>query len=187
MPLNAPNLVRKLILGGTAASAPSADSDVSGIVWPREVPPAEPYTVLATKTDEADTLEALRYSFFYDTDHGRAAANAYWKRVQERNVPEEPLILKLLNEEGTKRQTASYLGDWMTPNPSNSFDRLGELKMPVLVMNGDHDVLVPTSQSWELAAKIPNAQLVIYPLSGHGFLYQYAIEVAEQVNRFLDG
>jgi pimeloyl-ACP methyl ester carboxylesterase len=151
------------------------------------VPPPEPITVLATKTEEADTLEALRYSFFYDTEHGREAANRYWKRVLERNIPEEPLILKLLNEGGTERQTQSYVIDWMTPNPKNSFDRLGELKMPVLVMNGDNDLLVPTSQSWEMAVKIPNAQLVIYPKAGHGFLYQYASEVAEQVNTFLDG
>ncbi|KAF2431219.1 alpha/beta-hydrolase [Tothia fuscella] len=185
--LNArPGLVRKLILAGTAPSAPSPNSDVSGIVWPREIPPPEPITVLATRTEEADTLEALAFSFFYDTDEGKAAAKMYWNRVLERNVPEEPLILKLLGLEGTKSQTDSYVVDWMTPNPKNSFDRLGELKMPVLVMNGDNDVLVPSSQSWELAVKIPNSQLVLYPKAGHGFLYEYT-EAAREMDFFLDG
>jgi pimeloyl-ACP methyl ester carboxylesterase len=59
--------------------------------------------------------------------------------------------------------------------------------MPVLVMNGDNDLLVKTSCSWELMAKIPNAQLIIYPRSGHGFLYQYAELVAHNVQMFLDG
>jgi pimeloyl-ACP methyl ester carboxylesterase len=185
--LTAPTLIRKLILGGTAASTPGENSDVSGIVWPREQPTPEEITMLATKTDPADTEEALTFSFFPHTDFGRAAAKAYWKRVLERNVPDEPLIIQLLNEEATANQTASYVEDWVTPNPRNSFDRLSELKMPVLVLNGDNDLLVRTSFSWELAVKIPNAQLVIYPKAGHGFLYQYAQLVAQNVNTFLDG
>jgi pimeloyl-ACP methyl ester carboxylesterase len=184
--LTAPTLVRKLILGGTAASLPGADSDVSGIVWPREEPTPEEITMLATKTDPADTEEALTFSFFPHTEFGRAAAKAYWKRVLERNVPEEQVMTQLLNEEGTKNQLASY-AEFIIPNPRNSYDRLGELNMPVLVLNGDNDLLVKTSYSWELAVKIPNAQLIIYPKSGHGFLYQYAKLVAHNVHMFLDG
>jgi pimeloyl-ACP methyl ester carboxylesterase len=184
--LTAPTLVRKLILGGTAASLPGVDSDVSGIIWPREEPTPEEITMLATKMDVADTEEALAFSFFPHTDFGRAAAKAYWKRVLERNVPEEPLITQLLNEEGTKNQSASY-AEWIIPSPKNSFDRLGELEMPVLVLNGDNDLLVRTSLSWEMAVKIPNAQLIIYPKSGHGFLYQYAELVAHDIHTFLDG
>lgn len=74
-----------------------------------------------------------------------------------------------------------------TPFEGNSFSRLHELKMPTLVINGDHDVLVPTSRSWELVKMIENTQLIIYPRSGHGFLWQYPKRVAEDVNRFLDG
>jgi pimeloyl-ACP methyl ester carboxylesterase len=184
--LTAPTLVRKLILGGTAASIPGAKSDVSGIIWPREEPTPEEITMLATKTDPADTEEALTFSFFPHTEFGRAAAKAYWKRVLERNVLEEPLITQLLNESGTKNQSASY-AEWIIPNPRNSYDRLGELQMPVLVLNGDNDLLVKTSFSWELAVKIPNAQLIIYPKSGHGFLYQYSELVAHNVQIFLDG
>ncbi|KAF2801071.1 alpha/beta-hydrolase [Melanomma pulvis-pyrius CBS 109.77] len=184
--LTAPTLIRKLILGGTAASMPGENSNISGIVWPREDPTPEEITMLATKTDPADTEEALTFSFFPHTDFGRAAAKAYWKRVLERNVPEEPVMLRLLNEEATKNQTASY-ADFVTPNPRNSYDRLGELEMPVLVMNGDNDLLVMPSLSWELLVRIPNAQLIIYPKAGHGFLYQYAELVAHNVNMFLDG
>jgi pimeloyl-ACP methyl ester carboxylesterase len=184
--LTAPTLVRKLILGGTAASLPGVDSDVSGIMWPREEATPEEITMLATKTDAVDTEEALAFSFFQHTDFGQAAAKAYWKRVLERNVSEEPLMTQLLGEEGTKNQSASY-AEWVTPNRKNSFDRLGELEMPVLVLNGDKDLLVMTSFSWELLVKVSNAQLIIYPKSGHGFLYQYSELVAHNIRTFLDG
>jgi len=186
LPLTAPTLVRKLIIAGTTASQPSDSSDVTGIVWPREQPSPKEFEVLSEIVDESGTEHALTYSFFYDTDEGRAAAKAYWSRVLERNVPEEPSILKLLDDEGAGRQRTSFV-DWITPNPKNSYDRLHELTMPVFVMNGDNDALVPTSRSWEMAVKIPNAQLSIYPKSGHGFLYQYAELVAQHINLFLDG
>jgi pimeloyl-ACP methyl ester carboxylesterase len=185
--LTKPALIRKLIIAGSGASAPGSTSDVSSIVWPRDNPTPEEITMLATKTDAADTEEAITFSFFPHTDFGRDAGKAYWSRVLERSVPEEPVMTQLLNEEATKNQTASWMEDWAVPNPKNSYDRLGELEMPVLVLNGDNDLLVPTSRSWELLVKISNAQLIIYPKAGHGFLYQYAQLVAHNVNTFLDG
>jgi pimeloyl-ACP methyl ester carboxylesterase len=46
-------------------------------------------------------------------------------------------------------------------------ERLGELKMPVLVITGDDDRIVPTAQSVRLAGKLPNASLVVVPECGH--------------------
>ena len=59
--------------------------------------------------------------------------------------------------------------------------------MPVLVANGDDDLLIPSSRSWELYSQIQNAQLILYPKAGHGFLWQYAELFGKHVNRFLDG
>ncbi len=182
--LSAPNLVRKLILAGTTASQPSSSS-VTGIVWPRETAPREPINLLSTATTPQEVEDALAYSFFYADDHGRAAAKAYWNRICERDVPGEPRILDLLDRNAAKRQYATSQ-DWSKPNPQYSFDRLGELRMPVLVLNGDNDVLIPTSRSWEMVSRISRAQLIIYPKAGHGFLYQYADLVAKHVNMFLD-
>ncbi len=184
--LSAPQLVRKLILAGTTASQPSSSS-VADIVWPRETAPREPINLLSTAITPREVEDALAYSFFYTDDHGRAAAKAYWNRICERDVAGEPRILDLLDRDaGAKRQYATAQ-DWSKPNPSYSFDRLSELRMPVLVLNGANDVLIPTSRSWELVSRISKAQLVIYPKAGHGFLYQYAELVAKHVNMFLDG
>jgi hypothetical protein len=46
--------------------------------------------------------------------------------------------------------------------------------------------MFPTVNSFHLQQKVPNGQLIIYPNSGHGFLYQYAQAFADHVNYFLD-
>jgi pimeloyl-ACP methyl ester carboxylesterase len=187
--LTAPKLVRRLIIGGSSTSVPDdAVTFVPSIVWPRENPPTEPLRVLATAVSQEEVEYSLAYSFFPDDTIGRsAAAKAYWKRVQERNVAGEPRMLEFIDKDvGAKRQLDAY-GEWSKHNPRNAWDRLAELKMPVLVANGDNDVLIPSSRSWEMMQMIPGAQLVIYPHSGHGYLYQYAELVAKHVNMFLDG
>lgn len=46
-------------------------------------------------------------------------------------------------------------------------DRLAELSLPVLVITGDDDRVVPTEQSIRLAGELPNADLVVLPACGH--------------------
>lgn len=181
--LTAPHLVRKLVLSGTSASTPSAEH-VKGVVWPREQAPTPPITALTEAVTLGEGEKALAFSFFYDDDQGREAFQKYWARVQARTV--EPLILELLDRDGgARRQFAAAFHAFKT-GPQGSFDRLSELKMPVLVANGDNDVLIPSSRSWELMTQIENAQLIIYPRAGHGFIWQYAELFATHVNMFLD-
>lgn len=45
--------------------------------------------------------------------------------------------------------------------------RLGEIRVPVLVITGDDDRIVPTEQSVRLAGELPNAGLVVVPSCGH--------------------
>ncbi len=46
-------------------------------------------------------------------------------------------------------------------------DRLAELDLPVLVITGDDDRIVPTEQSVKLAGALPNAELAVIPACGH--------------------
>lgn len=46
-------------------------------------------------------------------------------------------------------------------------ERLAELKLPILVITGDDDRIVPTVQSRRLAQELPNATLVVLPACGH--------------------
>ena len=46
-------------------------------------------------------------------------------------------------------------------------DRLSELTLPILVITGDDDRIVPTEQSIRLAGELPNAELAVIPNCGH--------------------
>ena len=45
--------------------------------------------------------------------------------------------------------------------------------------------MIPTPNSHLLAEHLPNAEIVIYPDAGHGFLFQYPAEFAKRVTEFL--
>jgi pimeloyl-ACP methyl ester carboxylesterase len=45
--------------------------------------------------------------------------------------------------------------------------------------------MFPTINSFTLQQKVPRGYLVVYPNSGHGFLYQYAEAFARHVDLFL--
>lgn len=63
--------------------------------------------------------------------------------------------------------------------------RLTELKLPVLVITGDDDRIVPTAQSLQLARDIPGAQLVVIPECGHVPQEERPTEFLEAVEDFL--
>ena len=51
--------------------------------------------------------------------------------------------------------------------PSGLPARLSEFDLPVLVITGDTDKIIPTADSIRLAGALPNAKLIIIPLAGH--------------------
>jgi pimeloyl-ACP methyl ester carboxylesterase len=50
---------------------------------------------------------------------------------------------------------------------SNLAERLGQLNLPVLVVTGDDDRIVPTENSLRLAKEVPGAQVTVFPACGH--------------------
>lgn len=68
----------------------------------------------------------------------------------------------------------------------NSYSHLPELKVPVLVLTGDEDVLVPPENSEKIASQISCSELVVIPGCGHGFLKQKTDEAVGHILRFLD-
>lgn len=55
----------------------------------------------------------------------------------------------------------------LASRPLNLASRLDELRLPVLVITGDDDRIVPTADSIRLASEIPQAKLVVIPQAGH--------------------
>ncbi len=56
----------------------------------------------------------------------------------------------------------------------------------MLVVNGDHDRMVPSQNTVDLDRRLPNAQLMIYPDAGHGGMFQFHAEFVPQALDFLD-
>lgn len=68
-----------------------------------------------------------------------------------------------------------------------SQDDLKSIKAPVLIMTGDHDVLVPPVEHHaQMSRLIPNGQLAVIPDAGHFVLYEDAEKVLPIVANFLD-
>jgi pimeloyl-ACP methyl ester carboxylesterase len=68
---------------------------------------------------------------------------------------------------------------------TGSFDRLPEIRCPVLVVTGSDDVVIPSENARILADRIPGARLAILPGAGHGLQYQSPEELDEVVVAFL--
>jgi pimeloyl-ACP methyl ester carboxylesterase len=59
-----------------------------------------------------------------------------------------------------------YLKVWDT-GTSNYISMLSEIDQPVLVISGDHDNVVPLSDSERLNAELPNSELILLTNCGH--------------------
>lgn len=66
-------------------------------------------------------------------------------------------------------------------------ERLAEFNLPVLVITGDDDRIVPTEQSIRLAGELPDAQLVVVPQCGHLPQEECPEEFLKAVRDFLSG
>lgn len=81
----------------------------------------------------------------------------------------------------------AYLRQVMAPVGFNNEERLQEITVPVLVLAGEKDRVVPVENSRCLAAKLPNAQLVTFPNTGHLFFIERAEEANKAIINFLKG
>ena len=82
-------------------------------------------------------------------------------------TPNDPPALRATFDAIYVPQTRPY---WEKARIALDFDSRGwlpELRMPALVMTGEHDAVVPRKYSEELARLLPNATLHIVPDTGH--------------------
>lgn len=62
---------------------------------------------------------------------------------------------------------------------------LSTFTQPTLIANGDHDRMVPTVLSEDLHRRIKDSELIIYPNSGHGGIFQFHEQFAPAAAEFL--
>ena len=56
--------------------------------------------------------------------------------------------------------------------------------MPTLLIHGEHDQIVPVHEAQELAAQLPNSELLILPGAGHVPTITRPYAVADAITRF---
>jgi pimeloyl-ACP methyl ester carboxylesterase len=163
--LEHPEVVRRVILAGTGPAGGGGIERINRIA-------AIAYTKAAL------TLRDPRhYLFFNRTPDGKRAATDYMARLKERTDDRDKRISLQARRAQLKAIRAAGL---QAPHD------LGKIRQPVFVANGDNDVMVASSHSADLARRIPNAQLTIYPDSGHGGVFQYHREFVPAVLEFLE-
>ena len=159
-----PDLVRRLVLTGTGPRGGKDIDKVAGVTY---------WDILRATLTRSDPKEFL---FFNRNAAGKPAAKAFVKRLEERTVDrDQPIGVKAF------RTQLKAIQKYGRSNPSD----LSTLTQPTLIANGDHDRMVPTVLSEDLHARIKGSQLIIYPDSGHGGVFQYHDEFAPVAAEFL--
>lgn len=162
--LKQPNLIRKMILSGTGPAGGTGISTVGRVSnW-------DLVRGLATRQDPKV------YLFFTRTDNGKAAAKAFVQRINERTENRDKEITI-----SAYRAQLKALKKWGNKKSAD----LSIIQQPVLVANGDHDRMVPTVNTYDLAKRLPNSALIIYPDAGHGGIFQFHQDFVKQSLTFL--
>jgi pimeloyl-ACP methyl ester carboxylesterase len=70
------------------------------------------------------------------------------------------------------------------PDPEHTI--LRAITQPALVVSGSDDTMLPANNAYSMFKGLSNAQLVLYPDSGHGALFQYHEFFVSHVQTFLN-
>ena len=73
---------------------------------------------------------------------------------------------------------------WVASATFSSWDRLDQLKCPVLIMHGDSDSLIPLGNGENLASRIPQAELIKLAGAGHLIPIERPAELMNAIERF---
>ena len=168
--LQNPNLVGRLLLLGTGPRAGEPPQDASVAQHAASTDP---------RTGDSP-LEAFLYLFFSPSERSQAAGRAFWERRHRRKDdvdPPSPVETIMAQNAAVKK--------WREVN-GERYAELKRITQPTLVVNGSNDIMIPTINAFTLSQRIPNAQLILYPDSGHGSQFQYPELFVSHARTFLD-
>ncbi len=159
-----PELVRKLVLTGTGPRGGKNIDKVVGVTY---------WDILRSVITRSDPKEFL---FFNRDAEGKRAGKAFVERLKERTVDRD----KPIGNTSFSRQLKA-IQRYGRSTPSD----LSVITGPTLIANGDNDRMVPSVLSEDLHRRITGSELIIYPNSGHGGIFQYWQKFAPIAAKFL--
>ena len=163
--LKEPDLIRKVILAGTGPAGGEGIERVGPVSWPPII------KGMLTFRDPK------YYLFFTSAANSRRAAKDFLERLKERKANrDKPITL------GAFLRQLKAIKAWGKQAPQD----LSVILKPILVANGDQDIMVPSSNSIDLARRLPNAELVLYEDAGYGGIFQYHESFVKKALAFLE-
>jgi pimeloyl-ACP methyl ester carboxylesterase len=157
-------LIRKLILVGTAPRG--GEEHLLAVL--REA---------FSRTDAPDPRLPL---FFTNSPASQASGLAFLNRTKVRKVDRDTD-----NGSAVTDPQAKALITWCaTLDPEHAI--LRSIGQPTLVVSGSNDTMLPASNAYAMFKELSNAQLILYPDSGHGALFQHHQIFVSHVRTFLD-
>jgi pimeloyl-ACP methyl ester carboxylesterase len=117
---------------------------------------------------------------FAPTPTSQAAGRAYIERILRRADRDTPV-----SDQSIFAQRAALAAYGAAKDPS--YAHLNGLRLPVLIVNGTEDIVIPTINSYILQQFLPNAELILYPDANHGSHFQYPELFTRHTRIFLDG
>src|ERR1700759_4363020 len=151
MTLQGGDLVRKLILVGTGHRGNDMTASRSAQIFAGSYDPPE-HLWLSVHFGPSEASQKA----------GRAFLERKWRR-QDRDPEVSAQTVAAQGE---------AVGQWIAPG-EDALAYLKSITQPTLIAQGSTDVIIPTIPSVTLQQHLPDAQLIIYPDSGHGSIYQY--------------
>jgi pimeloyl-ACP methyl ester carboxylesterase len=133
-------------------------------------------TYLDTARGLLTRQDPKQFLFFTRTPNGRAAGKEFLARLKERSNDRDKAI-----SVRSFRAQLTAIHRWGQQMPVD----LGSIRQPVLVLNGDSDKMVPTTNTVDLHRRLPNSQLLIYPDAGHGGVFQFHKDFIKRALEFL--
>ncbi len=166
--LKRPALLRRIILTGTGPEGGV------GVAMDR------PELLKIFVDQQMPMSEKLLKLFFETTETSQSAGRQFVQRLARRTEDKDTPT----TAEAAGAQLAA-MAAW-EKSGGEPYADLKRITQPVLVTNGNNDIMIPTVNSFTLSEHLPNAQLIIYPDSGHGSLFQHAGAFTSHVSEFLD-
>jgi pimeloyl-ACP methyl ester carboxylesterase len=163
-----PELVRRVMLVGTGPRGGEGMDQLDPDVAP-----------LFAKVYDPQDLMWLPI-FFSPSEKSQAAGRRFLERIRTRTEDRDVPV-----SEATVAAHLAAAHEWGVAAP-NSYDYLKEIHHPTLVVNGSHDIVVATFNSYILQQNLPNAEQILLPDSNHGSHFQFTGPFNRYATEFLD-
>lgn len=162
--LQEPQLVRKVVMTGTGPAGGEGIKNVTKITY------LDIFRGLITFRDPKF------YLFFNQNKNGKKSAKEFLARIKERTENRDKKIK--IKSFGNQLKA---IHSWGLQKPQD----LSVIKQPLLIANGDNDRMVPSSNTYDLAKRISNSELIVYKDAGHGGIFQNHEEFVKSALTFL--